>query len=101
MALNPAQKKYLRGLGHGLKPVIIVGESGLSDTLMAEFERTLSHHELMKVSIRVGNRGARDELIGKLCGSTAAELVQRIGNVALLYRRNPDAPKIDVPSVAS
>jgi RNA-binding protein len=46
MELNEHQKKFLRGLGHQLKPVIIVGEAGLSDSLLAEFESTLAHHEL-------------------------------------------------------
>lgn len=90
MDLSEHQKKYLRGLGHQLKPVISVGDSGLSESLLAEFDATLGHHELIKVKVRVGDRAARDEIIGQLCGDYNAVLVQRIGNVALLYRPNPE-----------
>jgi RNA-binding protein len=88
MKLSESQKKFLRGLGHPLKPVIIVGESGLSESLLAEYESTLNHHELMKIRVRVGDRAARDEIIEKLCSESSANLIQRIGNVALLYRPN-------------
>ena len=88
MDLSEHQKKFLRGLGHQLKPVIIVGDAGLSDSLLAEFESTLAHHELIKVRVRVGDRDARDKIIEKLCAESAAQLIQRIGNVALLFRQN-------------
>lgn len=88
MHLNEQQKKFLRGLGHQRKPLIIVGDAGLSESLMAEFESTLSHHELIKVRVRVGDRDARDAIIADLCERSGAVLVQRIGNVALLYRPN-------------
>ena len=88
MHLSEHQKKHLRGLGHQLKPLIMVGDAGLSESLLAEFESTLDHHELIKVRVRVGDRGARDALIGQLCADSSAVLIQRIGNVALLYRPN-------------
>jgi len=93
MKPTDAQKKYLRGLGHGLKPLIIIGEAGASDSVLAEFESTLSHHELIKVSVRVGDRKARDSIIEKLCTVASAALVQRIGNMALIYRENPKKKK--------
>ena len=88
MKLSEQQKKFLRGRGHQLKPLIMVGDAGLSEPLLAEFESTLDHHELLKVRVRVGDRDARDDIIAKLCDTGRAELVQRIGNVALLYRPN-------------
>lgn len=88
MNLSESQKKHLRGLGHQLKPLVMVGDAGLSDALLAEFESTLDHHELIKVRVRVGDREARDAMIGQLCADSGASLVQRIGNVALLYRPN-------------
>ena len=96
--LSEAQKKHLRGLGHGLKPLIIVGDSGLSDSLMAEFEATLAHHELIKVSVRVGDRQARDSIIEELCSAGSASLVQRVGNMALFYRENSEKKKIVIPN---
>lgn len=88
MNLSEHQKKYLRGLGHQLKPLIMVGDAGLSDAVLAEYESTLDHHELIKVRVRVGDRDARDAIIEKLCNDSAATLIQRIGNVALLFRQN-------------
>ena len=98
MVLTEAQKKYLRGLGHGLKPLIMVGDSGLSESLMSEFEATLSHHELIKVRVRVDDRNARDAIIEEFCKVGSATLVQRVGNMALIYRENPDKKKIVIPN---
>ena len=66
----------------------MVGDAGLSESLLAEYESTLDHHELIKVRVRVGDREARDEIIRELCDASSAQLIQRIGNVALLYRPN-------------
>lgn len=88
MNLSEHQKKYLRGLGHQLKPLIIVGDAGLSESVLAEYESTLDHHELIKVRVRVGDRDTRDAIIEKLCSGSAAILIQRIGNVALMFRQN-------------
>lgn len=97
MPLSEPQKKYLRGLGHKLKPVIMIGEAGLSESVLREFDATIAHHELIKVRVRSGDRQSRDETIERLCSQGAAELVTRIGNVALLYRRNEEAPRIGLP----
>jgi RNA-binding protein len=97
MKLTESQKKYLRGRGHPLKPVIMIGDAGLSDALLAEFSSTIEHHELIKVRVRTGDRKVRDSIIGELCKAGAAELITRIGNVALLYRRNDDKPRIPLP----
>ncbi len=97
MTLSESQKKYLRGLGHALKPLIMVGDQGLSESLLTEYESTLDHHELMKVKVRVGDRKARDAMIEELCSKAGALLVQRIGNVALLYKENPERKKINLP----
>ncbi len=98
MKITEAQKKHLRGLGHALKPLLMVGESGLSESLLAEYETTLAHHELIKVSVRVGDRKARDSIIEELCKVGSATLVQRVGNMALLYRENPEKKKIIIPN---
>jgi RNA-binding protein len=95
--LTEHQKKHLRGLGHKLRPVIMIGDAGLSTSLLEEYERTLEHHELIKVKIRVGDRAARDGIIDDLCEKSGAELVQRIGNTALLFRRNPEKERVLLP----
>lgn len=97
MTLSEAQKKYLRGLGHALKPIVMVGDSGLTDTVLAELNVCLEHHELIKVRVKVGGRPDRDAIIAKLCADGSTVLVQRIGNMALLYRENPEKKKIQLP----
>ena len=86
MPLSQTQCKHLRRLSHSLKPVVSVGGSGLTDNLLAELENALDHHELIKVRVRVGNRDRRDALLDDLINQSKATLLQRIGNVALLYR---------------
>ncbi len=97
MDLTEAQKRYLRGLAHKLKPVIMVGGAGLSDSLLKEFEATINHHELVKVRFRVPDRDRRDKLIDQLCRHGSAHLVTRTGHTAVLYRLNPDKTKIRLP----
>jgi RNA-binding protein len=98
MELTEQQKKLLRGLGHQLKPVLMVGDAGLTDGVLREFSSTIAHHELVKVRVRVGDRKGRDQIISELCERGGAALVTRIGNVALLYRRNEEDPKIRLPA---
>ena len=98
MQLSERQKKYLRGLGHRLKPVVMIGDAGLTDAVLQEFVSTILHHELVKVRVRVGDRDSRDALIDELCSQSGATLVARIGNVALLYRRNDENPRIHLPT---
>ena len=97
MKLTERQRKHLRGLGHTLKPTVMIGDSGISDSVFAEFSSTILHHELIKVSVRVGDRKTRDSLIAELCDRSGAVLVQRIGNMALLYKENPEKRKITLP----
>lgn len=94
MKITESQKKHLRALGHKLKPVLLVGNAGLSESVIAEANHALTAHELIKVRLRVGGREQRDAAIATLCDRTGAALVQRIGNTALVYRPDPDTPRI-------
>src|SRR6476646_6998879 len=95
--LSEFQRKHLRRLGHDRNPVVLIGNAGLGPNLIAEMDRALSDHELVKVRARVGDRGLRDELLAGLAAATNSELIHRIGHVALYYRVNPDKPKILMP----
>ena len=87
MPLTEQQKKRLRGLGHKLKPVITVGNAGLSNSLLKEFESSLEHHELIKVKTSAANRDERDTAIRALSEYSGAQLIQRVGNIGLLFRK--------------
>jgi RNA-binding protein len=98
MPLTEPQRKYLRRLGHDRDPIVLVGQGGISPNLVAELDRALGDHELVKVRARVGDRDTRDAILTELAASTRSEIVQRIGHVALYYRRNPDEPGILLPA---
>jgi len=83
--------KQYRAIGHKLNPVVTVAGNGLSETVMLELERALDDHELIKVKLAVGEREARQAVAAEICEKTRAELVQSIGGVIVLLRRNADA----------
>ena len=93
MALTQEQKKQFKSIGHHLKPVLIVAENGLSEGVVAELERALNDHELIKVQFRITEREDRRTLIDEISRVGRCELVQVIGKMALLYRRNPKPNK--------
>jgi len=95
--LTEKQRKHLRGLAHALKPVILLGGSGLTEGVAKETARALHDHELIKVKAPGGDREARDALFSDLAQRTGSALVHRIGNVAVLYRPRPEMPKILIP----
>lgn len=97
MALKNAQKRYLRGLTHGLNPVVMIAERGLAPTVMKEIEIALAHHELIKVRVSAADREARDALVAEMLAATGAELVHKIGHVVSIWRRNNEQPKIELP----
>ncbi len=97
MELSEKQKKHLRRLAHPLNPIVMLGNAGLTDGVVNELDRALTDHELVKVSARVGEREARNEVLATLAARTAAHLVQRIGNVGVFYRRRKELAKILLP----
>lgn len=95
MELNNRQTKHLRSLAHALKPVVRIGQKGLTDAVVAELEIALDHHELIKVKI-AGEREERDLVVSHITQRTAAQKIALTGAVAVLFRRNPKSPVIDL-----
>ncbi len=87
MSLSATQKKQFRTIGHALNPVVTVAGNGLNEGVQTEIHRALEDHELIKVKFAVGDREIKKALIRELCTLCNAELVQEIGNIALVYRR--------------
>jgi RNA-binding protein len=96
-ALSNPQKRYLRGLAHDLKPVLMVGAKGVTASLVAELELALDLHELIKLKVAAEDRDSRDALIADLVEKSASTLVSRIGHTAVLYRRSKDKPLVILP----
>ena len=86
MTLSQKDRKQFRTIGHHLKPVLTLGDAGLSDGILEELEGRLEDHELIKVKVHANNREDRDALVSELCAESGSELVPRTGHVALIYR---------------
>ena len=97
MKLTERQKKYLRREAHALKPVLSLGDKGITDSFLQELDSTLEHHELIKVKVRTGDRELRDQALTELVESARATLISRVGNIATLYRPRRKNPGIAIP----
>jgi RNA-binding protein len=90
--LNGKQRRWLRGRAHALRPVVQLGDKGLTEPVLSAVDEALEAHELIKVRL-VGEREDRDRLAAELADRTSAEAVGLVGRVAVLYRRHPEPAK--------
>lgn len=97
MQLSEKQRRHLKGLAHPLKPVILMGNAGLTDAVVAATAEALEHHELIKVRLPGMERDDRDAALAQLAERTTSTMVTRIGHVAVLYRPHPELPRIVLP----
>ena len=87
--LTPAERRSLRARAHSLHPVVLVGDDGLTPAVLAETERALAAHELIKIRA-AAERDDREAMMAGLCDATGALPVQHIGKMLVVYRENPD-----------
>ena len=97
MKLTNNQKKNLRSLANDLRPIVMVGQHGLSDAVLAELESTMTKHELLKIKVRASNRDEKQEMVDKILSFSKAALVQVIGGVLVIYRPFDENPSIILP----
>lgn len=95
--LTPAERQALKGRAHRLRPVVLVGADGLTPPVVAEVDRALQAHELIKIRVMGEDRDARERLLGEVCAATDATPVQHIGKVLVIYREQPEKPAPKVP----
>jgi len=98
MQLTETQKKFLRREAHALKPVVTIGDKGVTQALLDELDGAIEHHELIKVRVRAGDREQRDVAIDAILKATQAALVSRVGNIAALYRPRRKKARIVLPA---
>lgn len=96
MAVNDKQKRYLRGLAHTLKPVVMIGNNGLTDNVLNEIENALERHELIKVRVSGLEKEDRTQMLNEIAEKTTADLVQVIGHIGGFYRPAKE-PTIQLP----
>ena len=90
ITLTSQQRTQLKARAHHLKPIVRVGQAGLSDAFIAEVDRALADHELIKIQIGIDDRDARNAAAAEICGRTDAASVQRVGKVLVLWRPKPE-----------
>ena len=96
MAVNDKQRRYLKGLAHPLKPVVMIGNSGLTENVLAEIENALAYHELIKVRVSGQEKADRKQMLDEIAEKTGADLVMVIGHIGGFYRP-ADKPVIQLP----
>lgn len=96
MAVNEKQKRYLKGLAHRLKPVVMVGGNGLTENVLAEIDNALAHHELIKVRVSGQERADRLQMLDTIAEKTGSDLILHIGHIGGFYRPAKD-PSIQLP----
>jgi RNA-binding protein len=97
MKLSNNQKKFLRSMGHTLKPVVMVGQHGLSEAVLLELTHSLQKHELLKLKIRTDDKTQKQQIIEQILTKTGSNLIQVIGNVLVIYLPFEKEPQIILP----
>jgi len=88
--LSPARRRELKARAHVLDPVVLIGGEGLSSSVLAEIDRGLKAHELIKVRARDTDRPTREVLLEEICRSTGAQPIQHVGKILVIFRQNPE-----------
>ncbi|PHS30442.1 MAG: ribosome assembly RNA-binding protein YhbY [Methylophaga sp.] len=96
MAINDHQKRYLKGLAHPLKPVVMIGNKGLTDNVHAEIDNALEQHELIKVRVSGLEKAERLAMIDAISLKSSSNIVMTIGHIAAFYRPAKE-PVIKLP----
>ena len=91
--LSPTRRRELKARAHALTPLILIGGKGLSSSVLAEIDRGLKAHELIKIRARDTDRPAREALLEEICRSTGALPVQHIGKILVLFRENRESQR--------
>jgi putative YhbY family RNA-binding protein len=89
-ALTARERAHLKARAHALEPVVQAGSAGITETLVAEVERALTAHELIKVKVGAADRADRVALGDEICARTGATAVHRVGKVLILWRPRPE-----------
>ena len=98
MNLNKKQIQYLKGVAHSLKPIVLLGNNGLTEAVIAEIDYALNHHELIKVKIPTDDKETKGLIVEAICRETNATKIQVIGKTLIIYRQSEEH-KIRIPKI--
>ncbi len=94
--LSNTQIRHLKGLAHALNPVVMIGDKGLTPTVIDEIKLALDSHELIKINIRADDRDQKEEIIKKIINKTQSHKVQTIGGKLVIYKMSKEK-KVAIP----
>ena len=98
MKLSNKQKQYLKGLAHSLKPVVQLGNNGLTEGVLAEIDNALAHHELIKIKVPSDDREEKSLIMDAIIRESGAMKIQTIGHTMVLFKQSEDK-KISIPKL--
>lgn len=90
MEITQKTKRLLRSKAHKLKPVVLIGNQGLTEGVLAEIDNALNVHELIKVRVNAQDRQQQSEMITAICDKTQAEKIQTVGHILVIYRKRSE-----------
>ncbi len=90
MSLTKERQRALKAQAHSLKPVVLLGQKGLTPSVIVEINAALDCHELIKVKVAAEDRDARKLMIQEIVEKTQVELIGSIGHIAILYRKKKE-----------
>lgn len=95
LELTVTERLALKGRAHQLKPTVIIGSAGLTESVLREIGKTLKLHELIKIRV-MAERAEREAMLEQICSQLNAAAVQHIGKILVIYQPNPDEKKIEI-----
>lgn len=95
--LNKNQQNYLKNNAHDLKPIVIIGQKGISESVIDEIKSSLAHHELLKIKINGANKENRESVANEISSLAEAEFVQIIGNILTIFKQKEKNSKFVLP----
>ena len=95
LSLTVSERLALKGRAHQLKPTVMIGNAGLTESVLAEIAQTLKIHELIKIRV-MAERPQREEILTAICAKLNAAPVQHIGKILVIYQPNPEAHLIEI-----
>ena len=95
--LKGFQRKYLRSLAHNMKPIVLIGQKGITESVVTSVNESLNKHELIKIKfVEFKEKTQKKEISGIIEKKTLSEMVGMIGHIAIFYRQNPDPEKRNI-----
>jgi RNA-binding protein len=96
LPLTVSERLALKGRAHALHPTVMIGNAGLTESVLKEIAQTLKSHELIKIRVMSDDRALRETMLKSICAQLDAAPVQHIGKILVIYKPNPEAHLIEI-----